>query len=158
MMKSVLVEVQGKVTPGCSKSHIAYRFFVADGGGGLGIHFAYSPKNLEDREQARFLIEQGIDAYFEAGSVEQAKARWESHLPLKNLITVSVDDPNEHRGAAHRPDREQHLFLSSEAASPGLVQGDILPGMWAVTLSLHAIVTNYCDYTLQIWQEEEAAR
>lgn len=157
-MKTVVVDVLSKVTPACSKSHITYRFFLTSAGGRLGIKFAYRPKQLEDLEKAKALIDRSIELYYETETQEQAKARFESYLPLNNLITVSVDGPNGHRGAAHRHDPEQFLYLSPNEASPGLVCGDIMKGMWEVTLSLHAVVTGYCEYSLQIWQEEEAAK
>lgn len=157
-MKTVFVDVLCKVTPACSKSHISYRFFLTSAGGRLGINFAYRPKQLEDIEKAKALIERSIDLYFEEETIEQAKVRYTSYLPLNNLLTVSVDGPDGHRGAAHRHDPEQFLYLSNNEASPGLVCGEIVKGMWEVTLSLHAVVTDYCEYSLQIWQEEEAAQ
>jgi hypothetical protein len=154
MMMSIL-EVEGQVTPVCSKTHISYKFYLDQTGGKLWISFAYEPKNLEDREQAKRMIFESIEKYTEADQRERIQVKWESYLPLKNLITVSVDDAKGHRGAGHRHDPEQLLFLSEEGASPGLVRGTILPGMWEVTLSIHAIVTNTCRYKLQIHHEEE---
>ncbi|ANS73903.1 hypothetical protein AWM70_04380 [Paenibacillus yonginensis] len=157
-MRTLLLDVQGKAAPCCSKSHIAYRFFLPRPGGRLLLDFAYGPNNLEDPVKAKALIEESLRTYVEEELQDQAKARWESYLPLKNLITVSVDGPGGHRGAAHRHDPEQHLFLSRNEASPGLEHGELRQGMWEVTLSLHAILTDWCAYSLQIWQEEEVAR
>jgi hypothetical protein len=154
-MKRIILEVEGQVTPLSSKTHISYKFYLGQPGGKLWISFAYEPKNLEERELAKMMIFQSIDKYTEADQRERLQAKWESYLPLKNLITVSVDDPEGHRGAGHRHDPEQLLFLSEEGASPGLVRGRILSGMWEVTLSIHAIVTNNCRYKLQVHQEEE---
>ncbi|GIO54784.1 hypothetical protein [Paenibacillus cineris] len=154
-MNTLLVNVQGAVTPECSKTHIAYRFFLAKTGGRMKIDFSYNPKNLEDGAKAKMLIEQGLDRYVEDELREQAKSKWQSHLPLKNLITLSVDDPSGHRGAAHRHDPEQHLFISGLESSPGLSKGALQAGMWTVTLSLHAVVTDDCRYSLQIWHEED---
>lgn len=154
-MSVLLVNAKGVVTPECSRTHIAYRFFLGRAGGRLEIRFAYTPKNLEDEAKAKELIERALEEYTEDGYREQAKSKWQSHLPLKNLMTVSVDDPHRHRGAAHRPDPQQRLFISDGQASPGLVGGALPAGMWEVTLSLHAIVTDSCEYLLQIWQEEE---
>jgi hypothetical protein len=154
-MKRIILDVKGQVTPLNSKAHISYKFHLGQRGGKLWISFAYEPKNLEDREQAKTMIFDSIDKYSEPDQRERLQAKWESFLPLKNLVTVSVDDPERHRGAGHRHDPEQLLFLSEEEASPGLVSGKILTGMWEVTLSLHAIVTDNCRYTLQICQEEE---
>jgi hypothetical protein len=154
-MKRSVLEVEGQVTPVCSKTHISYKFNLGQPGGKLWISFAYEPKHLEDRDQARTMIIESIDKYTEADQRERIQAKWETFLPLKNLITVSVDDPEGHRGAGHRHDPEQLLYLSEDAASPGLVRGRILPGMWVVTLSIHAIITNSCRYKLLLHQEEE---
>ncbi|MFD0694683.1 hypothetical protein ACFQZT_11315 [Paenibacillus sp. GCM10027628] len=154
-MRSMKIDVQGQVTPLCSKSHISYKFPVREPGGKLWISFAYAPKNLADREQSKALIEASIGKYTEPEQRDRLQAKWESFLPLKNLITISVDDPERHRGAGHRHDPEQLLLLSEPEASPGLVSGPMPSGMWEVTLSLHAIVMENCQYTLQIWHEEE---
>ncbi|SDN69737.1 hypothetical protein SAMN04487897_104120 [Paenibacillus sp. yr247] len=150
-----ILNVQGIVQPNSSKTHISYRFHLAKPGGKLLIDFAYEPKNLEDREQAKTMIFTSINTYTEPNQRERIQAKWESFLPLKNLITVSVDDPKGHRGAGHRHDPEQLLFISELETSPGFVSGKIVEGMWHVTLSLHAIVTESCRYTLHIHQEEE---
>jgi len=154
-MRSMKIDVQGQVTPPCSKSHISYKFPVQEPVGKLWISFTYAPKNLADREQSKALIEASIDKYTEPEQRDRLQAKWETFLPLKNLITISVDDPERHRGAGHRHDPEQLLLLSELEASPGLLSGPMPSGMWEVTLSLHAIVTENCQYALQIWQEEE---
>jgi hypothetical protein len=154
-MNQLILDVQGIVQPNSSKTHISYRFHLAKPGGKLWIYFAYEPKNLEDREQSRTMIFESIHTYTEPNQRERIQAKWESFLPLKNLITVSVDDPDGHRGAGHRHDPEQQLYISEQEASPGFVSGKIQEGMWHITLSLHAIVTESCRYTLQIHQEEE---
>lgn len=154
-MNQLILDVQGIVHPNSSKTHISYRFHLGTQGGKLRIHFAYEPKNLEDQEQSKTMIFESINKYTEPNQRERIQAKWESFLPLKNLITVSVDDPERHRGAGHRHDPEQLLVISELEASPGFVSGKMLAGMWHVTLSLHAIVTESCRYTLQIHQEEE---
>ncbi|MBD0381406.1 hypothetical protein [Paenibacillus sedimenti] len=154
-MKRLLLESQGQVTPVCSRSHITYKFHVPESGGMLWFSFAYGPKNLENLERSRDLIHESIDKYTEPDQRGRLQAKWESFIPLKNLITVSLDDPERHRGAGHRHDPEQLLFLSEDNASPGFVSGSIPSGMWEATLSLHAIVTDTCQYILQIWREEE---
>ncbi|NOU71858.1 hypothetical protein GC098_10575 [Paenibacillus sp. LMG 31458] len=154
-MNQLILDVQGIVHPNASKTHISYRFHLGTHGGKLRIHFAYEPKNLDDREQSKTMIFESINKYTEPNQRERIQAKWESFLPLKNLITVSVDDPERHRGAGHRHDPEQLLVISELESSPGFVSGKMLTGMWHVTLSLHAIVTESCRYTLQIHQEEE---
>ncbi|QHT63772.1 hypothetical protein GXP70_06540 [Paenibacillus lycopersici] len=153
-MQRLVFEAEGRVRPVCSKTHIAYGFHLDRPGGTLWIDFAYEPKNLDDRERARSLIAGGIGKYTEMPQRERLLEKWESFLPLKNLITVSVDDPGGHRGAGHRHDPEQRLFIGGSEASPGFVCGELAAGLWQVTLSLHAIVTDDCRYRLHIHHEE----
>jgi hypothetical protein len=154
-VQSLLLDVQGQVTPACSKSHITYKFHWNKAGGKMVIHFAYEPKNLEDAELSKSLIYESIDKFRAPGGRDIVQAEWKSFLPLKNLITISVDDPKRHRGAGHRHDPEQLLHIAANDASPGLISGILPLGMWEVTLSLHAIVTEQCLYSLKIWREEE---
>lgn len=151
----MVVDIKGQVTPVCSRSHITYQFQLEQSASKLCIRLAYTPKRLEDPERTREMILDSIDKYTAAGHREAVKSRWEKFLPLQNLITVSVDDPERHRGAGHRHDPVQELYLSKSGASPGLVSGRLPGGWWKVTLSLHAIVTERCDYELQIWEEGE---
>ncbi|KIL38550.1 hypothetical protein SD70_25850 [Gordoniibacillus kamchatkensis] len=153
-MKKLVLDVQGQVAPVCSRSHITYRFPLGERVRKLTIHFAYEPKNMDDKDQAKALIMDSIAKYTEPEHAERVQAKWESFLPLKNLITVSVDDPVSHRGAGHRHDPEQVLVIAEAEASPGFVQGPMPAGLWDVTLSMHAVVTDSCRYTLQIWGEE----
>ncbi|WP_219835596.1 hypothetical protein [Paenibacillus sp. R14(2021)] len=153
-MKRLLLEAEGQIQPVCAKTHITYSFHLAESGGKLWIEFAYEPKNLEDRELAKTLIAAGIGSYTEDSQRDRLLANWESFLPLKNLITVSVDDPERHRGAGHRHDPEQLLFIGEGEASPGFVSDRLNEGLWRATLSLHAIVTPSCRYRLRIHHEE----
>ncbi|MCZ8516635.1 hypothetical protein O9H85_30475 [Paenibacillus filicis] len=82
-MSRIILDVQGQVTPICSKSHISYKFHLGQPGGKLCISFAYGPKNLEDREQAHTMIFESIDKYTEPNQRERLQAKWESFLSLK---------------------------------------------------------------------------
>lgn len=146
----ILLDVKGQVKPICSKSHISYWFELPDKVETLHLIIKYSPKKLEDKLKAKPLIIDAIGKFIEEEHQEAYLQKWESYLPLQNLLTLSVDDPVHSRGAAHRHDPEQHLYISELDASPGLVAGTLIPGQWRVTISLHAIVTEICDYSLQV--------
>lgn len=151
----MLIDVKGQVTPVSTRSHITYSFDLRKPAGELKIRFSYHPKRLEDLERSKEIILEGLEKYTISASPKLDEAKWEAFVPLTNLITLSVDDPNGHRGAGHRHDPEQLLYLSEYGASPGFVSGRLIEGMWSVTLSLHGIVTDLCSYELQIWKEEE---
>jgi hypothetical protein len=149
----MLIDAKGQVTPACSKSHINYCFDIRHPIGELKIQFAYHPKRLEDIERSKALIVESLEMYSGSDHVELEKANWEKFMPLTNLITLSVDDPERHRGAGHRHDPDQLLTISELQASPGFISGPLIEGMWKVTLSLHGIVSEECSYELKVWTE-----
>jgi hypothetical protein len=151
----MLIDVKGQVTPVSTRSHITYSFDLRQPVRELKIRFSYHPKRLDNLERSKEIILESIGKYSVSENQELDQAKWESFIPLTNLITLSVDDPNGHRGAGHRHDPDQLLYLSENGASPGFVSGPMIEGMWRVTLSLHGIVTDLCSYELQIWKEEE---
>lgn len=150
-----LLDVKGFVTPEDSKTHVRIPFELEEGAERLHVRFEYAPKRLDDREQALKLLAKSYGRYLLPEQREAALARAERHLPLTNLITLSLDDASRYRGACHRHDNVQELFVSRDEVSPGLMAGALMPGIWNVTLSLHGIVTDRCDYRLQAWASEE---
>lgn len=153
----MLIDQTQTLTPELSRSHIRFPFHLTREASKLHIHFVYGPKTLEDRERSRRLMEDCIGKYIEPERKPLVLRGLERYYPLSNLITLSVDDPNAYRGACHRHDPEQRLLLSEAEASPGLTKGPLPAGQWTVTVSLHSIVTERCEYRLQVWAEEEEA-
>lgn len=149
-------ETAGKLTPICSKTHLAFRFHLPQPTNELHILFHYAPKRLEDLETAEREIKTAI---LRDATVKQQQAleeRWADFSPLNNLITVSIDDPVGFRGSAHRHDPVQHHKLSQKEASPGFTSGPLPKGIWTVTLSAHCIVTTECHYELKVWEGGQA--
>ncbi|GGO03420.1 hypothetical protein [Saccharibacillus kuerlensis] len=150
-----LLDTEGCVTPEESRTHIRIPFELGENCERLNLRFQYAPKKLENRERAIALLKESYDLYILPEHREYAAEHTDRHLPLNNLITVSLDDARGYRGACHRHDPLQELFLSRQEASPGLMAGELTAGSWSVTLSLHCIVTEICDYRLQIWASEK---
>lgn len=150
-----LLDLQGYASPEDSKTHIRIPFELEEGCGKLNLRLQYTPKTLENREKALRLLKASYDLYILPQNREYAIANADQHFPLKNLITLSLDDALGYRGACHRQDEVQDLYVSEEEASPGLMAGELVPGLWSVTLSLHCIVTDTCAYRLEVWTTEE---
>ncbi|MFE5322001.1 hypothetical protein ACFQ88_25340 [Paenibacillus sp. NPDC056579] len=152
-----LVEVQGRLTPVASKSQIVYTFVAEPGFDGLSIRFSYSPKLLEDRSRALELIQQAAPRYMEDPQLGHYLQRWEQALPLQNLLTLSLDDPSGFRGAAHRHSPEQEHRIGVAESTPGFLPGPVSAGLWRITISVHAVVTDVCEYELQVsgWTRED---
>lgn len=150
-METQLLEVEGKVTPLGSKSHMTYQFQIHEAVSGLLIDFKYGPKSYLNKEASYSLIRDAIGRFAEPERVEAYKAQWESFYPLQNLLTLSVDGPEGFRGSAHRHPPEQRHILSEDprTTSPGFLPGPITPGIWKITVSVHCVVSPECRYELR---------
>lgn len=153
-MTNILV-AEGKLSPINSRTHITYTFEVPEGARAVRAKFSYSPKDLLDKEQSKKLIKEGLEKYVEPETLSYYEEKWETFTPLKNLITLSFDDPEQFRGACHRHDPVQEYVMSEDEGTPGLLKGPIVPGVWKVTISVHCVVTENCDYKLEIWEGDE---
>ncbi|TNJ67720.1 hypothetical protein FE784_02880 [Paenibacillus hemerocallicola] len=149
-----LLDVEAMLKATQTRTHIVYSFSVSEMCRRLHIDFRYSPKTLDDEALAMDIVRQSVHKYGARSeqSIADGLKKW---LPLKNLITVSVDDPSGFRGACHRQHAEQHLFLAADSASPGLMPGPLQVGNWSITLSVHALVTDLCSYRLTVREEKE---
>ena len=105
-MKTVL-ETTVRVTPAQEKTNLVLPFALAEEARQLKIIYSYAPKLL-DGEAAAEAAENCL--LRDAGEYRAQYPAAETFLPLKNLITLSLDDPNGYRGAAHRQaDSQVHL-------------------------------------------------
>jgi hypothetical protein len=154
----VLLQAEGALTPVCAKSHIIYAIDLDREISQLWIDFSYSPKCLDDRDTARSMIMAALHRDLLEEQQQSLAAHWEDFLPFKNLLTLSFDDAAGFRGCAHRHDPRQHLELATHRASPGLLAGPVPPGQFRITLSVHALITNTCRYSLRVWEGDEGKR
>ncbi|MDE6111460.1 MAG: hypothetical protein K2F65_06030, partial [Eubacterium sp.] len=100
----LIFEKTGKVFPEQDKTNIPLQFTVPNGIEKLIIDYEYSPKTLEDEEKATELLEKSIEKYLG----KEYKAEPKDFMPVKNLITLSLDENGHYRGAAHRQADKQH--------------------------------------------------
>lgn len=144
----MLLQEEFQVFPKDEKTNIGFDFSVPENTKSLKISFSYDPKILEDNDRAKMLIENNIQK--DAGEYAHEYPSWESFLPLKNLITVSLDNPVTYRGCAHRQDKEQIHIIREDFASRGFEKGKIISGQWKVVLNLHGVVTEKIDCKLKV--------
>ncbi len=144
----ILLQKEFQVFPENEKTNIAFSFDVSEGTESLKITFSYDPKILEDDDRANILIENNIKK--DAGEFAHEYSDWDEFKPLKNLITVSADDPETYRGCAHRQDKDQVHIIREDFASRGFHKGAIQKGQWKVVLNLHGIVTEEVNCRLSV--------
>ena len=144
----ILLEKELQVFYKDEKTNISFPFDVTEGAEALKITFSYDPKVLEDDDRAKILVENNIKK--DAGDFADEYPSWEEFTPLKNLITVSVDDPDTYRGCAHRQDKDQVHIIREYFASRGFHKGAIQKGQWKVVLNLHGMVTQEVNCSLKV--------
>lgn len=134
------------------KTNICVPFVLKSGGESLKITFSYSPKILNDNQKAISLIKDCLSR--DAGEFADEYCDYSEFLPLKNLITISLDSPNGYVGAAHRHSPSQTVLISETESSNGFIPCKIAAGEWSVVINVHAVVTDYCDFNLKVEVEE----
>lgn len=144
----ILLSTKGKIKKEDDKSHIKIKFAVGENINSLIVNFEYSPKTLEDREAAAAAVRSCFFNYD-----ERMPLRPFDYLPVKNLVTLSVDENGAYRGAAHRQANSQKHIIGRHFASPGFIKGSITPGEWDIVLSVHCANCDM-DYTLTVEGEE----
>ena len=131
------------------KTNIPLTFFVPSGIEKLIIDYEYSPKLLENEAKATELLEKSIEKYLG----DEFSASPEEFMPVKNLITLSLDENGNYLGAAHRQADRQHHEISEEFASVGFEKSKINSGEWQIVLNVHCCACPV-DYTIKITGEE----
>ena len=144
-LMKILLKKSITVTPENEKTNIFLPFVVEGGFSSLTIDYSYSPKVLEDEEKSISLVKENLlrDGYEDKGDYGQ-------FLPLKNLITLSLDSPEGYVGAAHRQASIQHHEISEDSASVGFDRVKITKGEWVLALNLHAVVTDECRCEIEV--------
>lgn len=146
----LIFSTKGKITPADDKTNIVHKFTVPENTVVLKIKYQYSPKTLPDREKAVNIIHACFERY-----EETLQGRPADFLPVKNLVTLSLDCMGEYRGAAHRQDNIQEHIIAPGFASPGFIKAPVRAGEWDVVLNVHSIS---CDVEYSINIEGENAQ
>ena len=149
----LLIERELVLKEADTKTSVTLSFTVPGNTKKLFINYSYSPKILEDEGKAIRLIKENIlrDAPFDA----DAYTDYGKYMPLKNLVTLSLDSPSGYVGAAHRQDSEQHHEIGEDFSSPGFIRCKPEKGEWMLSLDIHAVVTQKVECRVKIEAEED---
>jgi hypothetical protein len=108
---------------------------------------SYTPKNLDNEEEAKKSIEEGLEKYVPA-EYRQKYGLWRDYLPVVNLVTLSLDYNGKYLGCAHRHNPCQQHIISKNFSSPGFFKQDTTAGNWRAVLNVHCVASDECDYHL----------
>lgn len=136
---------KGVITRKEDKTNIILPFSVPDGTKSLVVNYRYSPKTVEDEEEALRFLKEGREKYKTDFSFEEFKE-------VKNLITLSFDECGKYRGACHRQPNRQTVIITEEGSTYGIEDRPIEPGEWDVMLNCHFVG---CDVKYEIAVEGE---
>lgn len=145
----LIFKAVGRLTVDNDKTNVIHNFDMPGGIKSLNIKYTYSPKTLEDTPKAISIIEDCFEKYD-----ERLIGKADDYLPVKNLITLSVDENGQYRGAAHRQANEQVHIISENFASVGFCKGAIQAGEWDIVLNVHSISCDV-DYSITVEGEVE---
>lgn len=145
----LIFETAGKIKPEQDKTNIEHFFNVPEGIKQLKITYSYAPKTVENEKDAVEVIKKYFLDYN-----EKLTGDFTDFLPVKNLVTLSIDEGRNYRGAAHRQDGFQEHIISEDFASPGFFKGKITEGEWDIVLNVHCVKCDV-DYNLKVEGEVE---
>ena len=148
MEKTILTNVSMTIDRHSDQSHFIFRFFVPEGIETIEIEFLYDPAEEPDWSKVDKIIEKHV-RYYDETLLDHPKVVGKI-LPLKNLFTISVDDPTGFRGSCHRWVPHSFILLSKEQSTPGMFNRAIKSGMWNVIVNCHAMVTAQCELQLKV--------
>lgn len=143
-----LLEKEIILTPENEKTNILLPFTVQKDSKKLIITYSYWPKELGDCERAREFIEKNL--LNDTHGDRELYPSYKEYLPLKNLVTLSLNSPYGYMGAAHRQDKDQHHIISEGFSSVGFLKSKIIKGQWTLYLNVHALVTEKCTCKVKI--------
>lgn len=134
-----------------NRLHINIPFQIPSEGKKLYINFSYKPHRYNDKERCIPMLRKALAHYApEKSYTDEDLLRY---LPLKNLVTVSLDSPSGAVGSAHRHNDNQKHIISEVESSRGFIKQKIIQGDWNITLSVHSIVSPQIDVELEVSYE-----
>ena len=133
---SLIFEETKTLTPNDTKTNVPLQFYVAE--------------ELEKMEIE--YIDDGFEKYAPEPYRKGYKP-WYEYLPVKNLLTVSLDSPDGYIGCAHRQDSRQTHIISETESSRGFIKTRLPSGLYRITINVHALVTDECTFNIKVFGE-----
>lgn len=124
-----------------SQTDVSFYFDVAEGVEKIRIRFGYFPGTETDPLICIPPIEQSMNRYYGCFPRALQPMEKEHFLPIKNLVTLSLDKDGVYLGNAHRWATRQEHVISCGQASLGFLPPEKMEGKWHGMLHLHEILS-----------------
>lgn len=134
-----------------SCEHINFPFEIPSKGNILYVNFRYNPNKFEDKTSSMEMLRNALHRYTPEKSYSEEELL--KYLPLRNLLTISLDSPTGVVGTAHKHNNNQKHLISADESSKGFVKQKIIKGKWNITISAHLIVSPFVDVELEVSYE-----
>lgn len=120
----------------------------------INIYFSFSPGVLENIDESKKEILKTLKFYCDNTKENIHKYDVSSYIPIKNLITISVDHEGNYLGNAHRWDTNQKHIISCEKSSLGFEKCNHTKGLWKINMHIHEIVSEMVSVSLRVEGDE----
>ena len=131
-MRLELFKQDFKISQSAHQAHLVYRVYVPENLTKIEVQFQYGPIVETCKETIRkAVIREGLKE-----SVIQ------DDTTVRNLLTVSINDPEGFCGAHHFFSENQTIQISEEEATEGFISGKIHEGFWEFIISCHGVFSD----------------
>lgn len=158
-----LLSVEDALAPSDSKTVRSFAFDVPAGTEAMTLAFEWTPSVSSDKERNRQALAFGMkqwqgpsvlgDGDLLLGELDGQADVKRCLEKLPNLLNTVLVEPNGRwRGRSDRGKgtREKPLLIDPSEPGPGFLGGAIEPGVWRVDLEVHAVVSERCDFFLEV--------
>ena len=140
----VLLEQQYVWTPKDTAHDVPFAFVCPPEIASIRISFSFSPGMEQQDAICMPQIEAALTRYYDCYPRDIQPMDAQQFLPIKNLITLSLEREGVYLGNAHRWAPEQEHIITTEQASRGFVPPVAMEGSWTGMLHLHEIISPRC--------------
>jgi hypothetical protein len=156
---TVLLKTSGILKPGDSKTVQTFAFDVPEGAEALSVVFEWTPGTCDDAERNRRELERAMGEWNGPSVLDDQGDRWQQddvrravkRLPnLLNCVLVQPDGRWRGRTDRGKATRDRPLHVDALAPGPGFLAGALEPGAWSVDMEVHAIVSESCEFFLEV--------
>lgn len=128
-MKVELFKQKFNIAQSAHQAHLVYKVYVPKNVCEIEVQFHYDPIVESEEEMIRkALAREGLSEYV-----------IQENTTVNNLLTVSINDPQNFRGARHVSSKNQIIQIGNQKASVGFIAGTINEGVWEFTISCHGV-------------------
>ena len=154
-MKTIkLFEENYTWTPRDSQTDQPFHFCVPETIGQIRILFEFSPGKEVNPDICLSPVHEAMLRYYGKYPRKAQPMKEEKFLPVKNLITLSLDKDGVYLGNAHRWATRQEHVVSTREASLGFVPPRSMEGEWQGMLHLHEVLSERCTGHVVVEGEE----